>query len=110
MFTCHQMTTQWDIKMNFWIADQSGKQCRCGSRQVGYDSGAAQVVFENQDLARDFAEFADVMSLLLNSRRAAAPQSGARSFSKPRFDGYSGAPFLDHLTAYRVKDSHDGAT
>ncbi len=66
--------------MNFWIADQSGKQCRCGSRQVGYDSGAAQVVFENQDLAKDFAEFADVMSLLLNSRRAAAPQSGARSF------------------------------
>ena len=62
--------------MNFWIADQSGKQFRCGSRRVGKDNGAAQVVFENQDLARDFAEFTDVMSALLSSRRAAARQSG----------------------------------
>ena len=64
--------------MNFWIGDQSGKQFRCGSRRVSCDCGA-QVVFENKDLARDFAEFADVMSVLLNSRRAVAQQSGGLS-------------------------------
>jgi hypothetical protein len=62
--------------MNFWIGNQSGKQFRCGPRPAGYHSGD-QAVFENQDLARDFAEFADVMSVLLNSRRAAARQSVA---------------------------------
>jgi hypothetical protein len=62
--------------MNVWIADRSRKQFRCGSRRVGKD-GAAQVVLENQDLARDFAEFADVMSVLLNSRRAAGDSGPA---------------------------------
>jgi hypothetical protein len=99
--------------MNLWIADQSGKQFRCGSRRVGDDSGAAQVVFENQDLARDFAEFADVMSVLLNSRRAAARQSDARSFPfQTRVRRAIQRPpggLLDHLTAYQVKDRHDRA-
>jgi hypothetical protein len=60
--------------MRFWIWHPSGKQFRSGSPRVGYDCGA-QVLFENQDLARDFAEFAKVMDVLLNRRRAAARQS-----------------------------------
>jgi hypothetical protein len=64
--------------MNFCIGGQSGKQFRCGSRRVSYDWGA-QAVFENKEWARDFAEFADVMIVLLNSRRTAARFSGGRS-------------------------------
>jgi hypothetical protein len=64
--------------MNFCIGGQSGKQFRCGSRRVSCDCGA-QAVFENKEWARDFAEFADVMIVLLNSRRAAARFSGGRS-------------------------------
>ena len=62
--------------MHYWIGGQSGKQFRCDSRPADY-RGGAQAVFENKDLARDFAEFADVMGMLLNSGRAAARQSVA---------------------------------
>ena len=63
--------------MNVWIADRSRKQFRCDSPRVGKHNGATQVVLENQHLARDFAEFADVMSVLLNSRRAAGDSGPA---------------------------------
>jgi hypothetical protein len=64
--------------MNFCMGDQSDKQFRCGSRRVSYDCGAP-LLFENKEWARDFAEFADVMIALLNSRRAAARFSGGLS-------------------------------
>ena len=66
--------------MNFRLEDKTGKQFRCDARRVRYDRGA-QVFFENKDLGRDFAEFAGVMTVLLNSRRALARQSGGSSVS-----------------------------
>src|SRR3954447_10787057 len=83
-----------------WIADRSRKQFRCDSPRVGKHNGATQVVLENQHLARDFAEFADVMSVLLNSRRAAGdsgPAVGGVRFPPTRVRRYS-----ERTAAYRV--------
>jgi hypothetical protein len=57
--------------MDFGSEDKSGKQFRCDARRVRYDRGA-QVFFENKDLARDFAEFADIMSVLLKPESSGA--------------------------------------
>src|SRR5438045_9703696 len=97
---CLQVTTQGTSKMNVSIADRLRKPFRCGSPQVGKDNGATQVVLENQDLASDFAEFADVMSVLLNSWRAAGdsgPAVGDVRFPPTRVRRYS-----ERTAAYRV--------
>jgi len=54
--------------MKFCIGDHSDKHW-C-SRRVDYDRGAA-LSFDDKDLAKDFAEFADIMSVLLTPRPAA---------------------------------------
>jgi hypothetical protein len=61
--------------MKFCIGDHSDKHW-C-SRRVDYDRGAA-LSFDDKDLAKDFAEFADIMSVLL-TRRPAAREFGRLS-------------------------------
>jgi hypothetical protein len=62
----------------------------------------AQVLFENQDLARDFAEIAKVMDVLLNRRRAPARQSGGGLPNDLRFPSKPGCdrPFRGHHRAF----------